>query len=95
MALKKEEIRNIAKLARIQLDEQQIGHFTQELNQILDWVAMLAEVDTKGVVEMTSVEVLALPMRKDEVTDGNIQDQILANAPVHAYDCFVVPKVVE
>ena len=55
----------------------------------------LAEVDTADVAPMTSVAAMRLPMREDEVTDGDRRDDILRNAPQSARGFFAVPKVVE
>jgi aspartyl-tRNA(Asn)/glutamyl-tRNA(Gln) amidotransferase subunit C len=44
---------------------------------------------------MTSVAPVTLPMRKDEVSDGGIQQAVLKNAPASEYGCFAVPKVIE
>ncbi|MBV9966277.1 MAG: Asp-tRNA(Asn)/Glu-tRNA(Gln) amidotransferase subunit GatC, partial [Alphaproteobacteria bacterium] len=66
-----------------------------ELSQILNWVELLAEVDTSDVAPMTSVAAMTLPMRADEVTDGDRRDDILQNAPQSARGFFAVPKVVE
>ena len=68
---------------------------TEELNSILGWIEQLAEVDVEGIEPMTSAVELSMPMREDVVTDGNIQDKILANAPRSEDGFFVVPKVVE
>ncbi len=46
-------------------------------------------------LKCSSVEGMALPLRCDKVTDGNIQEDIIANAPDADYGCFMVPKVVE
>ena len=55
----------------------------------------LQAVNTDGVEPLSSVSNQALPWRKDEVTDGNIQKEVLANAPNQQYGCFAVPKVIE
>ena len=52
-------------------------------------------LDVGGVEPMTSVVAAKLPMRDDEVTDGSIQDQVLANAPKTDEGFFVVPKAIE
>lgn len=95
MSLTIEEVLKIAKLSRIRLDEQQLSYFQTELSKIMNWIDILKEVDTKNVLPTTSVVGQALPLRTDKVTDGNISDSILKNAPESGYDCFVVPKVVE
>ena len=52
-------------------------------------------MDVDGVEPMTSVTPMAMKMRKDEVTDGGIADDVIANAPAREDHFFVVPKVVE
>jgi aspartyl-tRNA(Asn)/glutamyl-tRNA(Gln) amidotransferase subunit C len=95
MALTKQEVEKIGKLAHIRLSEDDKEHYGKEISQILKWVEMLQEVDTDGIEQMTSVADLTLPRRADEVTDGNVRDDVLANAPKSEYGCFAVPKVIE
>lgn len=93
--LSEADIRKVAKLARIRLSDEEVPHFQKEISSIITWVEQLQEVDTNNVPEMASVENTPLPQRKDKVTDGNIQKDVLANAPDADYGCFMVPKVVE
>ena len=95
MALDKATVARIATLARIKLPPSEQEHLAQELSTILGWIEQLGEVDTTGVEPMSSVAAMQLPMREDEVTDGNCRDEILANAPEPAHGFFTVPKVVE
>ena len=100
MALDKAEVAHIAGLARIRLSEAELEPLAAELSQILTWVEQLAEVDTSDVAAMTSVAAMRLPMRNDNVTDGDCRDAILGNAPQSAPDgprkgFFAVPKVIE
>ena len=95
MAVDKATVARIATLARIKLPPSEQEHLAQELSTILGWIEQLAEVDTTGVEPMSSVAQMRLPMREDEVTDGNCRDQILVNAPAAERGFFVVPKVVE
>ncbi len=95
MTITTKEAFKIANLARIRLSDTEAEHYTGEINNILGWIEQLQEVNTDGVDQMTSVCEMDLPMRKDEVTDGGYQDEILKNAPANDYGCFVVPKVVE
>ena len=95
MSINTQTALKIAKLARIRMDEKEAEHYANELNGILNWIEQLQEVNTDGVEQMTSVADMQLPMRKDEVSDGDYQQQILANAPAQEYGCFAVPKVVE
>ena len=95
MALDKATVARIATLARIKVADAEQEHLAGELSQILTWIEQLNEVDTTGVQPMASAVHQSLPMRDDAVTDGNVRDRILANAPQQAHGFFVVPKVVE
>ena len=95
MSLSDKDIIKIAKLARIAVKSEEISHFSKELSQILNLAEDLRKVDTKDVPQMTSVSAMTLPLRKDEITDGNIVEEVLANAPASEFGCFVVPKVIE
>ncbi|MBL1147822.1 MAG: Asp-tRNA(Asn)/Glu-tRNA(Gln) amidotransferase subunit GatC [Pseudomonadota bacterium] len=88
-------VEKIARLARIRVSEEEKVKFAGELNGIMQWIEQLQDVDTEGVEPMTSVVDMSLHMREDEVTDGGMQEKILANAPEAAEGFFVVPKVVE
>lgn len=95
MSLDTKAVAKIARLARIAVTEEEKAHYAKEISGILQWVEQLAEVNTDGVPLMTSVAAMELPRRKDEVTDGNQVEAIVANAPSSDYGCFVVPKVME
>jgi aspartyl-tRNA(Asn)/glutamyl-tRNA(Gln) amidotransferase subunit C len=96
MSIDEKTVRKVAKLARIALPEERVAPMAKELNGIMAWIEQLNEVDVEGVEPMTSaVEGLALPMRADEVTDGDNPDRVLKNAPKSEDGFFVVPKVVE
>jgi aspartyl-tRNA(Asn)/glutamyl-tRNA(Gln) amidotransferase subunit C len=88
-------VRRIAHLARIAVAEDEIEHLQGELNAMLAFVEQLSEVDVAGVEPMTSVIPMALKKRADKVTDGEIPDDIVRNAPVTEGHFFLVPKVVE
>ena len=87
--------RRIAKLARIRVDEGELPALAQEFASILGFIEQLNEVDVEGVEPMVSVTPMRLKRRKDGVTDGNRQAQVLANAPDPREGFFAVPKVVE
>ena len=95
MALDKDTVIRIARLARIEVPEDQLEALGGELNNILGWIEQLNEVDTDGVPPMTSVVEVVLPMREDVVDDGGYPEKILDNAPEGAPGFFAVPKVVE
>lgn len=88
-------VRKVARLARIRTTESEEETLAHELNNILAMISELNAVDTTGVEPLTSVIDMNLPQRPDEVTDGNMQEKILQNAPESQAGFFVVPKVVE
>lgn len=88
-------VKRVAKLARLALTEEEAQKMMGELNGILGFVEQLSEVDVDGVEPMTSVTPMAMKKRADAVTDGDIADRIVANAPVTDKNFFQVPKVVE
>ena len=88
-------VRRIAHLARIAVKDDEAKHLEGELNDILAFVEQLSEVDVTGVEPMTSVTAMLMKKRPDVVTDGEIADDIVKNAPAAQDHFFLVPKVVE
>ncbi len=95
MSVDKDTVNKIARLSRIAISEQEAEKMVGELNGILAWVEQLGEVDVSGVEPMTAVIPNTLRLRDDVVTDGNIRDKVLANAPAKEGIFFGVPKVIE
>ena len=95
MSVSPEQVRHIAKLARIAMSDAELERLVPELNNILGWVEQLGEVDTGGVEPLATVVDQKLRLRDDVVNDGNIRDAILANAPEAQHGFFAVPKVIE
>jgi aspartyl-tRNA(Asn)/glutamyl-tRNA(Gln) amidotransferase subunit C len=88
-------VRRIAHLARIAVGDDEVPHLQDELNAMLAFVEQLSEVDVRGVEPMTSVMPMAMKQRPDAVDDGEIADEVVANAPETRDHFFLVPKVVE
>jgi aspartyl-tRNA(Asn)/glutamyl-tRNA(Gln) amidotransferase subunit C len=88
-------VRRIAHLARIAVTDAEIPHLQGELNAMLAFVEQLREVNVEGVEPMTSVMPMEMKKRPDVVTDGEIPDDIVRNAPATEDHFFLVPKVVE
>jgi len=85
----------VAKLARIEVAAERLPALAEEFSNILGFIEQLNEVDVEGVEPMTSVTPQRLKRREDEVTDGDQQTAVLANAPDAREGFFAVPKVVE
>jgi aspartyl-tRNA(Asn)/glutamyl-tRNA(Gln) amidotransferase subunit C len=88
-------VRRIAHLARIAVKDDEVEDLRGEINAVLAFVEQLSEVDVAGVEPMTSVTPMAMKKRRDVVSDGEIADDIIRNAPATQDHFFLVPKVVE
>jgi aspartyl-tRNA(Asn)/glutamyl-tRNA(Gln) amidotransferase subunit C len=85
----------VAKLARIEVESQDLESLAKEFNDILGFIEQLNEVDVDGIEPMTSVTPQKLLRRNDDITDGDKQTSVLKNAPVSREGFYAVPKVVE
>ena len=88
-------VKKIASLARIAITEEAAARLAPELDNIMGWIEQLGEVDVTGVEPMTAVIPNHLRLRDDVVTDGNVRDAVLSNAPQAEHGFFSVPKVIE
>ena len=92
MSLDRDDVRKIAFLARIKIEDAELEPLADELNSIIGWVEQLGEVNTDGVQPMTSVAEMLTPQRPDEVTDGNVTQKVLANAPDRVKDFMLCQR---
>ena len=95
MPLDRDDVRKIAFLARIKIEDPELEPLADELNSIIGWVEQLGEVNTDGIQPMTSVAEMLTPQRPDQVTDGNVTEKVLANAPDRVKNFYAVPKVLD
>lgn len=95
MAFNEETAANVANLARLHLSDEQKQKFAGEVDGILKWVEQLQEVNVEGVEPLVSVTEQTDAIRADIVTDGDIQADLMKNAPETTHGFYVVPKVVE
>ncbi len=95
MSLDAATVRRIAKLARIRVNDEEVSTLQNELNAILGYVEQLGEVNVDGVEPLSGGAQMALRQREDKLTDGDMAEKILANAPDRIGNFFAVPKVVE
>ena len=85
----------VAKLARIEVESQDLEALAKEFNDILGFIEQLNEVDVNGIEPMTSVTPQKLLRRNDNITGGDKQTSVLKNAPISREGFYAVPKVVE
>jgi len=95
MSLDPAAIRRIARLARIRVDDAQVAQMQGELNGILGWIDQLNEVNVDGVEPLTGGALMAMRLREDVVTEPDLTEAVLSNAPDRDGPFYTVPKVVE
>lgn len=97
MSLGKQDVEKVANLVAIQVADEQTEQVAQQLNNILALFAQMEAVDTDNIVPMAHPLEQMQPLRKDQVTESNLRDQLAAIAP--AFDCekgvYLVPQVIE
>lgn len=96
MAFSKQQLRKFADLIRIDIPDDKLEQMN--IDSVVDWLDKLQKIDTTGVAPMISPAEHDAPRRADVVTDGNIRDAVLANAPDKSgvsRGYFAVPKVME
>ena len=94
MPIDKNQVKKVAKLSRISLDDSKLESLSKDLVSILNFVEQLNKLDTNEIKPLTSIIDKSLDTRDDTVSDGQIKDQILKNSPEKNEHFFIVPKVV-
>lgn len=89
------DVRYTARLARLNLSEEEIATFQSQLAQVLEHVAQLQKLDVSGVEPMAHTHPVYNVLREDEAREGLTPEQALANAPRQANHLYMVTKVVE
>lgn len=95
MKITKQEVEHVAKLARLELSEQEKEKLTDQLSGILTYVETLNSLDTKGVEPTSHVLDIKNVMRDDAARPSLPQERALANAPEKAAGHYKVPKIIE
>ena len=95
MPIDKNQVKKVAKLSRISLEDNKIDSLSKDLDSILTFVERLNELDTKEIKTLKSITGKTLEARSDIVDDGKIKNDILKNSPEKNEDFFIVPKVIE
>ena len=95
MAINQDQIRNIANLSRLQIDEELIPDYQTNLTNILQLVDQLAAVNTDGVSPMAHPLDAVQKLRADEVTETDQREHFQEIAPATDKGHFIVPRVVE
>lgn len=95
MSLTPEEVKKIAYLARLSIEEEHINHYSQDLSGILHLVEQMNAADTDDVEPMAHPQDAVQRLRDDVVTEINQREKLMANAPLTENGLFLVPKVLD
>jgi len=95
MSIDKNQVKKVAKLSKISLDDSKLESLSKDLTLILNFVEQLNKLDTKKTEPLSSIVDKTLETRTDKINDGKIKHEILKNSPDKNEDFFIVPKVVE
>lgn len=95
MPLTLEEVKHIARLARLKLTDEELHRFQEQLSDILDYAARLQGVDTEGIPPTASVLPPRSVLRADAARPGLDKDALFENAPRVENDQFRVPPILE
>lgn len=94
MAISKEEIIHIAKLASLNLSDEEIEKYTGDMQEILEFANMINNVNTEGINETVAANEKCNVLRKDEVKKFENRELLLQNAPSQDEGMFRIPKVI-
>ena len=95
MRISEEEVKHIASLAKLKLNEDEVTKYANELGQIAEFVDQLKEINVEGIKPTAHILDIKNVFRKDERKASFDREEILKNAPSKEAGCISVPKVVE
>ena len=95
MAIDKEQVAHVARLARLSFDEAELDRFTEQLSQIIEYADQVSAVATEDVPPTAHPLPVKNVFRPDEVGQCLPQDKALSTAPERDQDRFKVPRILE
>lgn len=95
MTITPDEVKKVARLAKLTLSEPDIERMAADMGAMLDYVAALANLDTEGIVPTAHAVPMANAFRADQLRPSLDRDAVMAAAPLSANGAFRVPKVIE
>ena len=95
MSISVEEVKHIAKLARLNINDEELVKFTEDMSKIVDMANEISSLDTENVKPTAHILENINVFRKDEALPSYDREEILKNAPTKESGCYSVPKVVE
>ena len=95
MALSTKDVRDIAKLAKLQIKEDELGRYKQEISRILEFVEQMNQADVENVEPMAHPQDMMQSLRVDEIAETNQREKFQKIAPATQDGLYLVPKVIE
>lgn len=95
MKITRDQVQHVARLARLELSEEELETFTGQMDSILEYVEKLNALDTDGIVPTSHAVPMENAFRPDDPKGSIGVEAALANAPQRAESFFRVPKVIE
>lgn len=95
MAITREDVKEVAFLSRLEMSEQELDIFTEQLGKILEYASILNELDIENVAPTSHAVPLKNVFRDDVVKESYPIEKVLANAPEPRGDFFRVPRIIE
>jgi len=95
MKISKDDVINVAELARLEFKEEELEKFTEQLGNILEYIEQLSELNTDNVEPTSHVLDISTPLREDKVVEWLNTEEVLKNAPESEDNFFIVPQVIE
>ena len=92
--INKEEVKKVAQLARLELNENEINNHAEQLEKILDYIRQLEKIDTDNVPCTTRAIEVVNVFRKDEKKDSDCNEELLELGPLREDNYFRVPKII-
>lgn len=95
MTLSADQVRHVARLARLAVDDQDVPEVATKLNSVLELLDQMQALDTQGVEPLTNPLDRTQVLRPDAVTETNQREHLMSNAPAQKDGLFLVPKVID
>lgn len=95
MALELDDVKRVARLARIAVTDEEAHAVLRQLGGIFSLIEQMQAVDVSRVAPMSHAQDITLRLREDEVTEHDVRERLLAVAPEVEAGLYLVPKVIE
>lgn len=95
MAISEEQVKHVAKLAKLSFPQEELENFTEQLGKIIDMVELLEEVDTTGVPFTSNVTGTVNVIREDVIVPGMDRDELMKNVPESEDGYIKVPAIID